>query len=279
MNGDAINPTMTVSAASLAAMWFTFALTAVLPLAGWLFLARRWKGAGTAVIAGALGFFIPQIAIRIPLLSLPAVSGGLGGLYQTMPLVYFLFMAFTAGLFETCGRFFVFRSLLHSRLSYRTGLAAGFGHGAVEAFILVGLTYGANLYLSYSLNAGAPLPSDPALAAGAAQLAATPAGLFLAAAVERVCTVCFHVAASLFLCYMISIHKGLRGFLLCLGAHTALDFFVPLLQVRVGSYILTEGVMAGVAALSVALIYRLKKKFDVRDIPPDLAGEAAEEGY
>lgn len=279
MDGNWISAPLTVSSGSLAAMWATFVVTAVLPLAGWLVLARRWKGAGTAVPAGALGFYLTQVVIRIPLLSVPAVAGPLGGLYGRSPVAYFLFMAFTAGLFETAGRLFVFRSLLHKRLSYRTGLSAGFGHGAVEAFLLVGITYGANLYLSYSMNAGAPLPEDPAVAAGAAQLAATPAALFLAAAAERVFTVCFHVAASLFLCYMISIRKAPRGFLLCLAAHTALDFFVPLIQTRTGSYMLTEGAMAAAAALSIGLIVHLRKKFDVVEIPPDSAGEAAREGY
>ncbi|HPF18013.1 MAG: YhfC family glutamic-type intramembrane protease [Bacillota bacterium] len=279
MDGNLISAPLTISSASLAAMWVTFIVTAILPLAGWLILAQRWKGAGTAVVAGALGFFLPQVVIRIPLLSVPAAAEGLGGLYGQSPVAYFLFLAFTAGLFETTGRLFVFRSLLSNRLSYRTGVAAGFGHGAVEALILVGITYGANLYLSYTVNGGAPLPEDPSLAAGVAQLATTPAGLFLAAAVERVCTVCFHVAASLFLCYMISIRKTLQGFLLCLAAHTALDFIVPQIQVRTGSYVLTEGVMVGVAALSVGLIVHLQKKFEVRDIPPDSAGEAAKEGY
>lgn len=279
MDGNLISAPLAISSVSLSAMWVTFIITAILPLAGWLFLARRWKGAGTAVAAGALGFYLTQMVIRIPLLSVPAVAEGLGGLYGQSPMVYFLFMAFTAGLFETTGRLFVFRSLLYKRLSYRTGLAAGFGHGAVEALILVGVTYGANLYLSYSINGGAPLPEDPALAAGVAQLAATPAALFLAAAVERICTVCFHIAASLVLCYMISIGKTLQGFSLCLAAHTALDFIVPQIQVRTGSYVLTESVMVGVAALSVGLIVHLQKKFEVRDIPPDSAGEAAKEGY
>jgi uncharacterized membrane protein YhfC len=268
MDGSLISAPLAISSVSLSAMWVTFIITAILPLAGWLFLARRWKGAGTAVAAGALGFYLTQMVIRIPLLSVPAVAEGLGGLYGQSPMVYFLFMAFTAGLFETTGRLFVFRSLLYKRLSYRTGLAAGFGHGAVEALILVGVTYG-----------GAPLPEDPALAAGVAQLAATPAALFLAAAVERICTVCFHIAASLLLCYMISIGKTLQGFSLCLAAHTALDFIVPQIQVRTGSYLLTESVMVGVAALSVGLIVHLQKKFEVRDIPPDSAGEAAKEGY
>jgi uncharacterized membrane protein YhfC len=279
MDGPLINAPLTISSGSLAAMWATFIVTAILPLAGWLFLTRRWKGAGTAVMAGALGFYLTQMVIRIPLLSVPAVTGALGGLYGQSPLIYFLFMAFTAGLFETTGRLFVFRSLLHKRLSYHTGIAAGFGHGAVEAFLLVGLTYGANLYLSHSLNAGAPLPEDPALAAGVAQLAATPAALFLAAGVERICTVCFHVAASLLLCYMISIRKTLQGFLICLAAHTVLDFIVPQLQLQMGSYVLTEGAMIGVAAASIGLIIYLQKKFEVRDIPPDSAGQAAEEGY
>lgn len=279
MDGNLIGAPLMIPSENLAAMWVTFFVTAILPLAGGLFLIRRWKGAGTAILAGALGFYLTQMVIRIPLLSVPSVVAFLNGLYGQSPIAYFLLMAFTAGLFETAGRLFAFRSLLHKRLSYHTGLAAGYGHGAVEAVVLIGLTYGANLYLSYSINGGAPLPQDPATAAGVAQLVSLPYAVFLAAGLERILTVCFHVAASLYLCFMVSEGKSGKGFLVCLAAHTALDFIVPQIQVRTGSYMLSEGAMVAVAAVSVWLILALRKKFALRDIPPDLAGEAAEEGY
>ncbi len=279
MDGNLIGAPLFVPSENLAAMWVTFFVTALLPPAGWLYLSRCWKGGGTAVLAGALGFYLTQMLVRIPLLSAPAVGAYLNRLYGQSSAAYFLLMAFTAGLFETAGRLFVFRSLLHKRLSYRTGLAAGYGHGAVEAFLLIGLTYGANLYLSYSINGGAPLPGDPAVAAGMAQLAALPYGIFLVAGLERILTACFHIAVSLYLCFMVSEGKSGKGFLICLIAHAALDFIVPQIQARTGSYLLSESAMAVVAAVSVWLILGLRKKFALRDIPPDLAGEAAEEGY
>ena len=45
-----------ISQSSILAMWVTFLITMVLPLIIWIVLARKWKGAGTAVLAGSLGF-------------------------------------------------------------------------------------------------------------------------------------------------------------------------------------------------------------------------------
>ena len=81
MNNIFTGPDPIVPAASIAAMWVTLFITAVLPLLGWIFLAKKWKHASIAIAAGALGFFVPQVLIRIPALSMPSISGALAGLY------------------------------------------------------------------------------------------------------------------------------------------------------------------------------------------------------
>lgn len=264
---------------SILAMWVTFLITMVLPLIIWIVLARKWKGAGTAVLAGSLGFFIPQMLIRIPLMSLPTVSEALAGIYAVNPIFYFLLLAATAAIFETAGRLFVFKSLLKNRLSYQTAVSAGFGHGAIEAIILVGISYAGNLYFSYSINAGAMNLGQEMMGQVAAQLMQTPPELFLVGGFERICTVLFHIALSTLLCYMITKGETWKGVLYCLAAHGAIDFIVPLIQVRTGSYIITETVMLFVAIGGFLLIKSLRDKFIVTEIPEDPAKEAAHQGY
>ncbi len=264
---------------SILAMWVTFLITMVLPLIIWIVLARKWKGAGTAVLAGSLGFFIPQMLIRIPLMSLPTVSEALAGIYAVNPIFYFLLLAATAAIFETAGRLFVFKSLLKNRLSYQTALSAGFGHGAIEAIILVGISYAGNLYFSYSINAGAMDFGQEMMGQVAAQLMQTSPELFLVGGFERICTVLFHIALSTLLCYMMTKGETWKGVCYCLAAHGAIDFIVPLIQVRTGSYIITETVMLFVAIGGFLLIKSLKDKFIVTEIPEDPAKEAADQGY
>lgn len=269
----------TIPQSNIMAMWITFVITAVLPVILWIVMAKKWKGTGTAVMAGALGFFVPQMLVRIPLLSVPSVNQALVGIYSFSPIVYFLLLASTAALFETGGRLFVFKSLLKNRLSYQSAVAAGYGHGAVEAFILVGMSYASNLFLSYSVNGGTLDMSQAAVALVVAQLAQTPPTLFLTAAFERVCTVVFHVALSTLLCWKITKGKTMEGILYCIAAHGALDFFVPLIQAETGSYILPEAMMLLVAMGGIWLIRSLKSQFEVVQIPADPAKEAADQGY
>lgn len=273
------NAPSVIPGSSIAAMWFTFFVATILPFLGWFFLAKKWKSINIAIMAGALGFFIPQILIRIPLLSALPVSQTLTDLYGWNALLYFLTMAFTAGLFETTGRLFVFKSLLKNRLSYQTGVSAGYGHGAIEAIVLIGMTYAGNLIVSYGANAGTLDISQDVMKQAVDQLATVPVPLFLAAGFERLCTICFHVAISVFLCYMISKGKTGKGFLLSLAAHTAVDFIIPLVQVRTGSYFITETLVFLLAIASIRLIILFKGKFEFYEIPIDPAKQAADQGY
>ncbi|NCB42478.1 MAG: YhfC family intramembrane metalloprotease [Clostridia bacterium] len=279
MSTFASEPMNVIADSSISAMWFTLFVTAILPIVGWIFLARKWKYSNTAVMAGALGFFVPQILIRIPILSLPSVAETLSSVYVWNSTSYFFVMAFTAAIFETSGRLFVFKSLLKNRLSYQAGVAAGYGHGAIEAFVLVGMTYVNNLVISYGANSGTLDMSQDVLQQAVAQLSGVPTLLFLAAGFERICTVCFHLSISVFFCYMISKGRTRKGFLLSLAAHTMLDFIVLFVQMRWDSYLITEIFVFLAAIAGVWGVVKLKSRFEVLEIPTDPAKEAADQGY
>ena len=131
-----------MSKLSIVCIIFTFIVSLILPLAFLVFYALRHKKQGiwSAWLVGALGFFVPQILIRFPILTALSRTDGFVTFAQTHPWIYSFSLAFTAGLFEVVGRYAAARCL-NKNLTYRRALAAGLGHGGIEAIIITGLVY------------------------------------------------------------------------------------------------------------------------------------------
>lgn len=272
---------------SIVAMGVTLAICIGFPVALWLIFRKiMGKGVSTAVIAGALGFFIPQVVIRIPALQLLGQTEAFQNFSTDNFWVFAFLLAFTAGLFETAGRLAIFKTFLKKRVTYYSGLCAGLGHGGIEAAYLIGLTYVNNLILSFMINAGKAdvLFSDKGIPEEQARtiidaLTGTPASDFYVAGFERVFAISFHIGLSLLLAYGITKGATVLYTLAVLGLHTLLDFSVLAGQ-RLG--LGTFGVeaivlLAGIAAAVFA--YRMKDRFPQRDIPRDEAELAVEQGY
>ena len=181
--------------------------------------------------------------------------------------LYVFLLALTAGLFETAGRLVVLKVALGKRLSFTTGLAAGAGHGAMESIGLIGLTYVNNLVISVMINAGflSMMIPDEKLAESVRQaLTGTAPDLFLAAGLERVFTMVFHIAMSVLLCYFIMKRQSARGFGLVLFLHFAVDFAISLMQVQGLSTWVIEGAVFVVALLALALVFWIRPRFAVQ---------------
>ncbi len=272
-----------VSSLSILLMVVTLFLSVIVPVVLLIILLRGRKGFFSAWLAGALGFFIPQLLIRIPILQFIGTTTWYAELAKNHFVLLALLLAVTAGLFETAGRFLVFRVGLKKRLSYMTGLSAGLGHGAVESIVLIGLTYVNNLVISLAINAGSleSLVPDAELAGQVTSaLTETSPDLFLAAGVERIFTMAFHAALSVLLCYLMIKGRSAIGFLAVMALHAAIDFAAVMLP----SFGLTvwpiEGGLAVVAVASILLIIRIRPRFkDHLNIPPDPGEEAVEQGY
>lgn len=187
---------------------FTFFVSLILPLAFLVFYALRHKKQGiwSAWLVGALGFFVPQILIRFPILTALSGMDGFVTFAQTHPWIYSFSLAFTAGLFEVVGRYAAARCL-NKNLTYRRALAAGLGHGGIEAMIITGLVYLNNIvYLvmlqTGSLDAQIAQAADPtALLAIKDSMLNTSWILFFLAGFERLLAMTCHVAMSLLVCY------------------------------------------------------------------------------
>lgn len=202
-----------MSSLSIVCIVLTFAVSLLLPPVFLVFYALHHKKQGiwSAWLLGALGFFVPQILIRFPILTALSRTDGFVTFGQTHPLIYGFALAFTAGLFEVVGRYAVAR-ILQKNLTYRRALAAGLGHGGIEAMIITGLAYLSNLVLLVMLQTGnldaqiAQAADPTALLTAKDALMNTPWAMFLLAGFERLLAVVCHAAMSMLVCY--GVHRG-----------------------------------------------------------------------
>ena len=229
---------------------------------------NRKQGIVSAWLLGAAGFFVTQILIRLPLLT--ALQGQSWFLkFANLHLFAYAFgLAFTAGLFELAGRLAVAK-LMKKKLTYRRSLAAGLGHGGIEAMLLVGITYINNLVYLAMIHSGS---FDTLVAQTAAlgvdvsqlelirqQLLSTSPALFLLAGLERILAMTGHVAMSMLVCYGVAHRKSGICTLLCLGLHTLMDLTagISLVLPQTIAYPIIYAILIVMAALSLVIIREL----------------------
>lgn len=188
---------------------------------------NKRQGVASAWLLGALGFLIPQMLMRLPILNVLNETTWFLDFSLNHTFLYCFSLAFTAGLFELAGRFLVAKWMERKRLTYKCSLAAGLGHGGIEAMLIIGMTYVNNLILMILINAGAldELINHAAMGIGAIRdtLCATSPVMFLLAGYERILTMIVQAAMSMIVCW--GVHRGQagKGALLCLLMHTFLD--------------------------------------------------------
>jgi uncharacterized membrane protein YhfC len=160
---------------------------------GWRFF---WIGAATFIFSQAL--HIPFNALVTPVFtksgfnSLPAA---------TQNLLLSAFLGFSAGVFEECSRYIMYRWWAKDARSWGKGLLAGAGHGGIEAIILgILVLYG---YVQMLVVRGvdiSTLVSPDKVELAKAQIQAywsVPWYMTLLGALERLFTIPLHLACSL----------------------------------------------------------------------------------
>ena len=255
-----------IPAANIFACIVTLFVSLILPIGLLIVYAVKNKGKGiwSAWLLGAAGFFVPQIVIRTPILTWLATKEGFVSFAQSHLLLYALLMAFTAGLFEMAGRLAAAK-LMRKKLTYQRALAAGLGHGSIEAILIVGVTYIANLVLIAQIQTGgfdALIAQTAASGGDVSQLEATRATLaqtswvlFLGAGLERLLTLVCQAAMSMLVCYGVHTDHTVKGILLCLGFHTLLDSIagISMLSGTVLSQAAAYGIIYAILALLALL--------------------------
>lgn len=263
-----------VSIASVICICITLLLTLVLPVAVLLVFALKHKKQGivSAWLLGAAGFFVTQILIRVPILTVLQGSSGFMAFAQSHLFAYAFGLAFTAGLFELTGRFAVAK-LMQKNLTYKRSLAAGLGHGGIEAMLLVGMTYVNNLLYAAMINSGA---FDGIVAQTAAmgidvsqlemictQLISCSPAIFLLGGFERILAMTAHAAMSMLVCYGVAYKKALPCALGCLLIHVFIDLTAGLTLIlpQTTAYCVIYPILIVVAAVSLWILKELRRRW------------------
>ena len=182
-----------MAVSSTLAIVFTLVFSIALPI-GLMLLFRRKGGKWTTFLVGAATFVLFAMFLE-PILHNLVSRSPLWAVLQGNIWLYGLYGGLAAGVFEETGRFLAFKLVLKKEREPITALSYGAGHGGIEAILLVGLTMVSNLMLAALVSSGGT--TDPVVLEAAAQLAATPAEMFLWAAVERLGAVVLHLSLSI----------------------------------------------------------------------------------
>lgn len=249
-------------------------------------LRHKKQGIWSAWLLGALGFFVPQILIRFPILTALSRTAGFVTFAQTHPLMYGLSLAFTAGLFEVAGRYAVAR-ILRKNLTYRRALAAGLGHGGIEAILITGLAYVSNLVFLVMLQTGnldaliaqttaAGGDVTPLLTAKDA-LMNTSWTMFLLAGFERLLAMTCHAALSMLVCYGIHSRKA-SPTIFAFAMHVCMDS-VASISLMIGkgltlaeAYTIIYVLLTGFAVLAILILKTIRSRWEAEtalEVPYD----------
>lgn len=175
-------------------------------------------------LGGALTFYITQIVLRLPLLEYLDSSMAFNKWAFKTGLVFVsILIAFSAGIFEETGRFILFKILPKNENSLDPGLYAGLGHGIFEALWI---------YINY--------------------MKGYPLNMIWGGLLERVFTIFFHLAMSIFIYDGVRNKEGIKTLLIAIFIHGAVDGLIPIFQSMGLSFILW--IIIGVVGI-VSLIY------------------------
>ncbi len=277
-----------VSTGAFIGIIVTLIVTLIGPIVAAIVYSVKNKGKGVwkAWLLGAAGFFILQVLIRIPILNVLGTFPWFQRFAENNYIVYCLILAMTAALFEVVARFAVAK-ILQKRMNYQQGVAAGLGHGGIEAMILIGMTYVNNLLYAVMINSGAfdamvvqtgaaPVPNAAELVEQLNQiktaLIETPGYAFYLAGYERILCVLFHTAMSLLVCYMVCKEKALLGVGIAFAAHFFVDFVSPVVNglatpylgnviSQETAYVIVYSILTAVAVGAVVVIGKIGKKW------------------
>lgn len=193
-----------VPALSFVFMLVTLLISIGLPVALTIWVMKQYKPGFWAVASGMIVFFVLQFCIRIQAMGVFAISEVGKTFIANNWLLYVVIAALSAGIFEEFGRYFAFKVMLKNRRGYGHGLAYGIGHGGIEAGLLVGIPYIANIIFSIINNRGM-LPSlgefGDKITPAIQLIVNTPTENFLIGGIERIFAICLHIGFSILVLY------------------------------------------------------------------------------
>lgn len=231
----------------------------VFPILVGFYFARKFKLSWKLFLAGGLTFIASQV-LHVPLVV------ALTSTFQSWGLIsYALVLGILAGLFEETARYILFKFFLKKNRSWNEAVYVGIGHGGTEAIILGVLA--ALAFVNMMAYRYMDLSTIPSIPPEQLELAkqqveaywATPPYLAILGFVERVFTMCLHVALSVMVMYGL-VSKNAIWFWLAVLWHTIVDAAAVYLVQNIG-LIALEGIIGVIAVVSLLIVFWMKPRF------------------
>ncbi len=242
------------------------ALMIGIPIAAVLLVRRRWSLVMRLALAGAATFVASQI------LHIPANSVLARVLHmETQPLIIqAIILGLSAGVFEEGARYLAYRFWQKDARSWREAVFFGLGHGGMESILtglLVGLTLVNVIAFTQVTDPAALGLSEEALAMTRAEVESywsMPAYLPLLAAAERVMAMILHLSLStlVVLCFRV---RRIWPLIAAILWHATANVVAVYANQTWGA-LAAEGLMAVVALISVAILWRTRKALPIEPI-------------
>jgi len=261
-----------VSTLSIICMSVSAALSVFVPIGLIIFMGIKKRMNWKAMISGSVLFIIfVMILERIMHWFVLGADPTKSAIYQN-PLLYMLYGAFAAGIFEETARLVGFKLFIRAgeNEGRDTGISYGLGHGGIEAILIGGLTMISNLYVSIMINSGAIGGITAAM--NSQQLATLNAGLkvitqtqsyvFLLSGIERVVALVLQISLSLFVLKAVAERKWLY-YLLAILLHAGVDFVAVMFQRGyIQNMLLLEGIVLAMTVIIAIAAFKSYKRPD-----------------
>lgn len=237
-----------------------------IPLYSLIYILLKKKRYIKSYFMGVLVFVVSQIILRLPIIQvvLPKFDW-YGNMQIFYPVVYIIFLSFTAGIFEEIGRFIGFKGLKKNR-TWQDGIAFGLGHGGIEAMLIVGLTNIGNMSIVNAINNGTF--DSTKLGISESQVLNAFKGItnldIVLGGVERISAMILHVFLTMIVLYVIKERKKVY-LLVSIVLHGLVNFIVVSLANNGVSNLIIELGFFMLAVVMLIMIIKSKKIFEKLD--------------
>jgi uncharacterized membrane protein YhfC len=253
-------------------------LMIAMPILLGIYLTEKFHLGWRLWLIGAATFVISQvfhIPFNIYILN-PAIERVQSALPDISPLfIAAILLGLSAGVFEECSRYGMFRWWIKDNRTWRGAVLAGAGHGGIEAVllgILVMLAF-TNLMAYRNIDMSKLNLTLDQLATARQQIQSywnAPWYATLFGAVERAFTIPFHIAASVIVLQVFTRRLGRQrlGWLgLAIFYHALMDASAVFIAGTRGGYA-AEAFLGGFAILDIIIIFALRQPEPEPTEPP-----------
>ncbi len=244
-------------------------LMIAMPILLGIYLTEKFHMGWRLWFIGAATFVISQV-FHIPfnIYILNPIIGRLQSNLQTVSpyLIAGILFGLSAGVFEECARYGMFRWWIKDNRTWRSAVLAGAGHGGIEAIILGILVMLAftNLMAYRNIDMSKLNLTLDQLATARQQIQSywnAPWYATMLGAVERAFTIPFHIMASVVVLQVFTRrpgHQMLRWLGLAIFLHTLMDASGVIIANQWGAYA-AEAAFGVLAILDIIIIFALRQ--------------------